>query len=143
MKAHGYQCFRIDSRLPTPDSRLLGLVFCLVTAACGEKPPVRIATDSVVQPPRPADSLAVTAPGGVEVWFTDSRSAKDSAGKPCTERVMQIRHGEKRIAVPLLYTGSIPRIVNDSTIEAPIWLNCRPGNVYQVDLKTGRPVRVK
>jgi hypothetical protein len=56
---------------------------------------------------------------------------------------MQIRREGQNIAIPLLYTGSTPRLVNDSTIEAPIWLNCRPGNVYQVDLKTGRPVRVK
>jgi hypothetical protein len=56
---------------------------------------------------------------------------------------MQIRRGGQRLAIPLLYTGSMPRLVNDSTIEAPIWLNCRPGNVYQVDLKTGRPVRVR
>ena len=56
---------------------------------------------------------------------------------------MQIRRAEQQIAVPLLYTGSIPRLVDDSTIEAAIWLNCRPGNVYQVDLRTGQPVRVK
>jgi hypothetical protein len=97
----------------------------------------------VAQAPHPADSLLLTTHGGVEVWFTDSRSARDSAGHACVERVMQIRRGGQRIAVPLLYTGSMPRLVNDSTIEAPIWLNCRPGNRYQVDLKTGRPVRVK
>jgi hypothetical protein len=105
-----------------------------------ESPP---AADSVVQAPRPADSLVLSAPGNVELWFTDARSARDSAGRGCVERVMQIRRGGQRIAIPLLYTGSTPRLVNDSTIEAPIWLNCRPGNLYQVDLKTGRPVRVK
>lgn len=119
------------------------LTLLLLLAACSTKPPERPAADSVAQAPRPADSLVLTVHGGVEVWFTDSRSAKDSTGKSCVERVMQIRRAEQRIAVPLLYTGSIPRIVNDSTIEAPIWLNCRPGNVYQVDLKTGRPARVK
>ena len=125
----------------TRRSPLAALV--LVLAACGHKgasPPSR---DSVAETPRPADTLVLTGRGGVEVWFTDSRAARDSAGRPCVERVMQIRRGEQRIAVPLLYTGSIPRLVNDSTIEAPIWLHCRPGNVYQVDLKTGRPVRVK
>lgn len=130
-----------DSRLLTLDSRLLTVV--LLLSACSTRPPERPAADSVAQAPRPVDSLVVTAPGGVEVWFTDSRQAHDSAGRSCIERVMQIRRAEQRVAVPLLYTGSIPRLVNDSTIEAPIWLNCRPGNVYQVDLKTGRPVRVK
>lgn len=114
-----------------------------LVSGCGGRPPAPPAADSVARAPRPADSLVLTAPGGVEVWFTDARSARDSAGRECVERVMQIRRAGQKIAVPLLYTGSIPRLVNDSTIEAPIWLNCRPGNVYQVNLGTGRPVRVK
>lgn len=122
---------------------LLAVIAAIGLTGCGRKAPEPPAQESVVQPPRPADTLVLSTKGGVEVWFTDSRSAKDSTGAPCVERVMQLRKGETRIQVPLLYTGSIPRLVNDSTIEAPIWLNCRPGNVYQVDLKTGRPVRVK
>jgi hypothetical protein len=115
----------------------------LVLVGCGGKPQPVPAHDSVAAIPRLADTLVLTAPTGVEVWFTDSRTAKDSSGQACVERVMQIRRDGKRIAVPLLYTGSTPRLVNDTTIEAPIWLNCRPGNVYQVDLTTGRPTRVK
>jgi hypothetical protein len=122
-------------------SALLGLLW--PAAGCGGRPPVPPAADSVARAPRPADSLVLTTPGGVEVWFTDARTARDSAGRECVERVMQIRRAGQKLAVPLLYTGSIPRLVNDSTIEAPIWLNCRPGNVYRVDLGTGRPVRVK
>jgi hypothetical protein len=128
-------------RLWSLDSRLsAGL---LLLAACSARPAAAPARDTIVAAPRPADTLVLTAPQGVEIWFTDSRSARDSSGQECIERVMQIRRGDRKIAVPLLYTGSTPRLVNDSTIEAPIWLNCRPGNVYQVDLKTGRPVRVK
>jgi hypothetical protein len=56
---------------------------------------------------------------------------------------MEIRWSGKITAIPLLYTGAAPRLVNDTTIEAAIWLHCRPGNVYHVDLHTGRPVRVK
>jgi hypothetical protein len=56
---------------------------------------------------------------------------------------MGIRRDGKRTPIPLLYTGAPPRLVNDSTIEAAIWLNCRPGNVYQVNLRSGQPVRVK
>ena len=126
--------------LTIPDPRPLTL---LLLAACAPRPESLPARDTAALAPRPADTLVLTAPHQVEVWFTDSRSGTDSTGQACTERVMQIRRDGQRISVPLLYTGSIPRLVNDSTIEAPIWLYCRPGNVYQVDLKTGRPVRVK
>jgi hypothetical protein len=114
-----------------------------MVAGCGRRPPPVPAADSVVAVALPPDSLVLTAPGGVEVWFTDSRTARDSSGHPCTERVMQIRRDGKRIAVPLLYTGAPPRLVNDSTVEAAIWLHCRPGNIYQVNLRTGQPVRVR
>lgn len=119
-------------------------VIVLLPACGGERAPASTPADSVAAvPAKPAPELALQAPNGVEVWFTDARNAKDSTGAGCIERVMQIRRGEKEIAVPLLYTGEKPRLVNDSTIEAPIWLNCRPGNVYQVSLRTGHPTRVK
>jgi hypothetical protein len=122
---------------------LTGALLASTLSGCGGGVSDRPARHTEAQAPRLADTLALVAPGGVEVWFTDSRSARDSAGKSCVERVMQIRRAGQKIAVPLLYTGSTPRVINDSTIEAPIWLNCRPGNVYQVNLHTGRPVRVK
>lgn len=128
-------------RLVTRDSRLVTLL--LLGTACASRPEPAPAADTTAAAPKPADSLVLTTRQGVEVWFTDSRSARDSTGAACTERVMQIRREGRKIAVPLLYTGSTPLLVNDSTIEAPIWLNCRPGNVYQVNLTTGRPVRVK
>jgi hypothetical protein len=56
---------------------------------------------------------------------------------------MEIRRGAERIPIPLLYTGAPPTRVNDSTIEAAIWLHCHPGNVYQVNLRTGQPSRVR
>lgn len=119
-------------------------LLALLLAACGGPKDAAGGRDSAPPAPAPpADSLALTAPGGVEVWFTASRRATDSAGRPCVERVMEIRRASTRVAIPLLYTGSAPRLVNDSTLEAPIWLNCRPGNVYQVNLRTGQPVRVK
>jgi len=40
-------------------------------------------------------------------------------------------------------TGVPPTLVNDSTIRARIWLNCRPGNTYEVNLRTGTPTRTK
>jgi hypothetical protein len=92
---------------------------------------------------RPATTLALRSPSGTEVWFTAARSAVDSTGRPCLERVMEIREGDRRFPIPLLYTGAAPRLVNDSVIEAAIWLHCRPGNVYRVSLRSGQPMRVK
>ena len=121
---------------------ILGLV---ALTACGEgrREPAPAGQAASLPAPPPADTPALTAPGGVEVWFTASRFASDSAGIPCTERVMEIRRVGRRIAIPLLYTGSTPRLVNDSTLEVPIWLHCRPGNTYRVSLTTGQPTRVK
>ncbi len=112
--------------------------------ACGERPkPGAEATLPAAAAPQQRDSLILTTKQGAEVWFVAERPATDSAGTPCTERAMEIRWGGKSTPIPLLYTGATPRLVNDTTIEAAIWLHCRPGNVYRVDLHNGRPVRVK
>jgi hypothetical protein len=117
-----------------------------VTAFTGCQGNHQVSRDSAassVPSDSPADSLALTAAPGVEVWFTDTRQAHDSAGNACEERVLEIRRDGRRIPVPLLYTGSLPRLINDSTIEAPIWLHCRPGNLYRVNLHTGYPTRAQ
>lgn len=91
----------------------------------------------------PAESLALQAPGGVAVWFTDARAAEDSAGRKCVERVMEIRRGGTRLTVPLLYTGEVPKLIDDSTMRARVWLHCEAEDAYRVDLRTGIPTRVK
>jgi hypothetical protein len=117
---------------------LLGLL------SCGrERPAESGEADAGPAAAAPAESLALRTPAGIEVWFTAARPAVDSAGSACVERVMEIRQEGRRMAIPLLYTGQVPRLVDDSTIEAPIWLHCRPGNVYRVSLRTGQPVRIK
>jgi hypothetical protein len=88
---------------------------------------------------KPADSLAASAPG-VEIWFTLTRPARSATGAPCIERGLEIRRAERRIPVPLLYTGDSPRILNDSTMRAVLWNDCHPLTPYLVDLRTGRPV---
>jgi hypothetical protein len=95
----------------------------------------------VTRAPAPADSLVATAPGGVEVWFTLSREGKAADGTTCTDRTIEIRRGGTRIPVPLLYTGTAPELVNDTTIRARLSNQCVPGDAYLVDLRTGRPVR--
>lgn len=88
----------------------------------------------------PADSLVTSGPGGLQVWFTLARSARSVAGAPCIERGLEIRQGGERIPVPLLYTRDAPTLLNDSTIRALLWTNCRPVQAYLVDVRSGRPV---
>jgi hypothetical protein len=91
-------------------------------------------------PPPPADSLVAAVPGGAEVWFTLARPDSGD-GRLCVDRAIEIRRGGKRVPVPLLYTGEIPEILNDTTLRARLSNGCRPGDAYLVDLRTGRPVR--
>lgn len=107
----------------------------------GEESPRPAAETAVAEPVAPADSLVATAPGGVEIWFTLAREGKAADGTPCTDRTIEIRQGERRVPVPLLYTGTVPEIVNDTTLRARLSHNCAPADVYLVDLRTGRPVR--
>lgn len=131
--------------------RPAGLASLLAAALCGcvgDAPPPDVASrpDSVVAEnafPTLPDSLALVAPGGTEVWFSGARIGTDSLGGTCTERGLVIVRGDSRILVPLLMTGVPPTLVDDSTIRARIWLNCRPGNTYDVNLRTGTPTRIK
>ena len=99
----------------------------------------RVAADTA--PPAPADTLVATAPGGVEIWFTASRTGVAADGTRCTDRTIEIRRGGGRVQVPLLYTGAVPELVNDSTIRARLSNQCLPGDAYLVDLRSGRPVQ--
>ena len=94
-----------------------------------------------VPPPAPADSLVATAPGGIEIWFTLSRESQAAGGTRCIDRTIEIRRGGTHVRVPLLYTGAVPEVVNDSTIRARLSNQCVPGDAYLVDLRSGRPVR--
>jgi hypothetical protein len=112
-------------------------------AGCGGREEVRThQTDTAdAATAAPTDSLVATAPGGTEVWFTLAREGKAADGTTCTDRALEIRRGETRIQVPLLYTGTAPEVVNDTTIRARLSDRCAPGDAYLVDLRTGRPVR--
>lgn len=103
----------------------------------GQKPAV---TDRIPHVPA-TDSLVLTSTGGVEIWFTLARAATGADGRRCVERGLEIRRGGKRVQIPLLYTGSPPVLLNDSTMRAMLWTHCTPGNPYRVNLRTGHPVR--
>ena len=113
----------------------------VLLVACGggdraDPPPPSAAT----LPGQPAaDSLALTAPGGVEVWYTMARPGTAADGTPCVDRALEIRRGDTRIPVPLLYTGTAPELVDDSTMRARLSSRCAPGDSYLVSLRTGRP----
>lgn len=118
-----------------------------VLIACGGREVKREASagDSAASPPppppRPHDSLVATAPGGVQIWFTLAREGQGEDGSHCIDRTLEIRRGESRVPVPLLYTATAPEVVNDSTIRARLSFRCKPGDAYLVDLRTGRPTR--
>lgn len=131
-------------------TRFMAIVLSAALVGCGAKgdgegepPPA----DAPTPPARPAatlvDSLVLTAPGGAEVWFTDGRVAQDSLGAACNERVLEIRTARDTVRVPLLYTGEVPTLENDSTMRARLWLDCRARALYHVNLRTGRPSRVE
>lgn len=107
---------------------------------CGGEPDRPGAAPDVVEE-APPDSLALTTPDGVEVWYTAARPGTSAAGTPCTDRTLEIRRDDKRIPVPLLYTGTAPELVNDTTIRARLSDRCEPADAYLVDLRTGQPVR--
>lgn len=124
----------------------INLVLAALLLGCGsgpERPAVGVAAgeDTGEQKVVAADSLVLTAPGGVEVWYTLSREGKAADGSRCLDRTLEIRRGDTRVPVPLLYTGSAPELVNDSTIRARLSQSCAPGDTYLVNLRTGRPVR--
>ncbi|CAN5714070.1 hypothetical protein BH24GEM1_BH24GEM1_30860 [soil metagenome] len=98
-------------------------------------------TAAVARAAVPADSLVIAAPGGTEVWLTLSREGTAPDGTRCIDRAIEIRRGATRVQVPLLYTGSTPELVNDSTVRARLSNRCSPGDAYLVDLRSGRPVR--
>jgi hypothetical protein len=98
-------------------------------------------SDSSARIAKPADSLVTTSPSGTEIWFTLARESRGADGSICIERGIEIRHGNTRLNVPLLYTGSAPVLLNDSTMRALLWTHCSAGDAYLVNLRSGQPVR--
>jgi hypothetical protein len=115
-----------------------GLTGALVSSCGPADRPTGRQSDAASQP---ADSLILSTRTGVEVWYTLSRPGTGADGKRCVERGLEVRRDGQRNPVPLLYTGEPPTLLNDSTLRAMLWTNCRPIAAYLVDLRNGRPVR--
>ena len=111
----------------------------LVLYGCGSGSEAPPSGSPPAQAAAPADSLALAAPGGVEVWYTLARPAEAADGSACVDRALEIRRDGRRIRIPLLYTGLPPELVNDSTIRARLSNQCLPADRYLVNLRTGRP----
>jgi hypothetical protein len=123
--------------------RVLACAILVSAIACETRGAEKVEQQEAAEAGRPpaTDSLVATAPGGVEIWFTLSREGKAADGTRCIDRAIEIRRGGTRVPVPLLYTGTAPEVVNDTTMRARLSNQCVPGDAYLVHLKTGRPVR--
>ena len=88
-----------------------------------------------------SDSLVAKRGDSLEIWFTLIRDGHAADGTTCVERGIEIRRDGTRTPVPLLYTGTPPILLNDSTLQAELWNGCRRVATYRVDLRTGRPIR--
>lgn len=126
-------------RIPHPRQFRLAFAALLLSACRTDQRPR--ANSETGDASKPSDSLVISARGGVEVWFTLARAARGPDGKTCLERGLEIRRGETRVQVPLLYTGTPPVLLDDSTMRALLWNHCRPVDAYRVDLRSGRPLR--
>jgi len=127
----------------TPSVRLaVILVGAWGCGARGEPSPETLPAADAGQP-RAADTLVLSAPGGVTIWLSEGRQAIDSSGAPCRERAIEIRRDTTRRTVPLLFTVSPVVLLDDTTIRAELADHCRPRARYRVNLRTGLPVRIQ
>lgn len=128
-----------------PAYRDTALVTLALLAACTEAPrpqagsPATIAADdtSSAMVPTPETHLFDLA-DSTEVWMTTGREAHASGGEPCLERGIQLRKGPLKIPVPLLYTSTLPEVV-DGKLVARLSKDCVSGASYVIDTKTGQP----
>jgi hypothetical protein len=86
--------------------------------------------------------MVLTAPGGVTVWLAEGRRSSDSLGTECYERTIEIRRDTTRLKVPLLYTVTVPVLLDDSTLKAELARDCRPTTSYRVGLRDGMPHKI-
>jgi hypothetical protein len=137
--------------LSEPRGTATAAAAALLLAACaGDAPQVDTAAGSDVassavpaaQFPRSLalpDTMLFRLASGSEVWWTIARESADSTGATCVERGLEVRRDGASVAVPLLYSADVPEIVDDTTIQVPLWTGCVPGRIYRVDTRTGQP----
>lgn len=120
-----------------PDTALL-VLFTIGVIACGDsarQPPALSGTTIKAGP----DSMVETLADSTEVWMVAGRADTSTSGEVCTERLLELRRGDRRIPVPLLYTLSAPKAINDTTLRAALYRYCVVQAWYRVDTRTGLP----
>jgi hypothetical protein len=138
--------------MPLSDLRAGAAAAALLLAACaGDAPRAETAAGGddgsagapATQLPRSLalpDTMLFVLASGHEIWWTIARESADSTGATCVERGLEVRRGGGAgVAVPLLYSADVPEIVDDTTIQVPLWTGCVPGRIYRVDTRTGQP----
>jgi hypothetical protein len=86
----------------------------------------------------PADTMAFRMKEGTEVWLTAGRVGRGTDGVACRERGVELRKGEVRKVVPLLYVTTAPRDRNDS-LFARLSTDCVSTGTYSIDIVSGQP----
>lgn len=89
-----------------------------------------------------ADSLVLTLGDGNTVWMTEGRRGSDTAGAACVERTLEVRRGDRRLKVTLLYTLSAPTRIDDSTFRADLFRDCARMSAYRINVRDGMPYRI-
>ena len=112
----------------------------ILLAACGGVNDRAVTADTVEAATAP-DSMVLTVDDSTTVWLAEAREATDSTGASCLERVIEIRRDTSLRRVPLLYTAEAPLLLDDTTLSAVLYRDCRPTLTYRVDLRTGYPTR--
>jgi hypothetical protein len=124
-------------------ARVAGAALVLL-AGCGARgEPSPGATPELDQGPlQLTDTMVLALPAGATIWLAEGRRAVDSAGALCVERSVEIRRDSIKLKVPLLFTGSIPTRLDDTTIRAELFRDCRVSAVYKVGVRDGLPHRI-
>lgn len=117
----------------------VALVGLAMLACRAEAPPPADDTAAETVPP---DSLAMVTASGTEVWFVAGQEARAVDGTSCYVRGLEIRAGETRRGIPLVYTLEAPTPLDDTTMKVVQYRDCRPTGSYRVDYATASPRRL-
>jgi hypothetical protein len=89
------------------------------------------------------DTMVLRMPDGAEAWYTGFMLDTASTGEPCYERTVEIRRGQTRTPVPLLYTMGELEVLDDTTLRAALVRDCARHDTYLVNTRTAQPRRAE
>jgi hypothetical protein len=117
------------------------VVVSALVAACTSRTPKQ--EESAGLPSMtPPDSLVLRLADSAELWYTGSMLDTSATGETCYERTVEIRRGETRTPVPLLYTLGEVVVMNDTSVRADLMRDCVKVDTYLINTTTGQPRRV-